>query len=75
MKMKDFFPESMGQKRGCALHMAKYGCLSHSSFWSPGDGRDCHHRAIPNGRSHRTRSLLWLVIEKENSNYFPRAKS
>ena len=24
-KMKDVFPESLGQKRGCALYTAKYG--------------------------------------------------
>lgn len=23
--MKDFFPESLDQKRGCALYMVKYG--------------------------------------------------
>ena len=23
--MKDFFPESLGQKRGCTLYTAKYG--------------------------------------------------
>ena len=26
--MKDFFPESLGPKRGCTLHVAKYGSLS-----------------------------------------------
>ena len=24
IKMKDFFPESLGQKRGCTLYTAKY---------------------------------------------------
>ena len=28
--MKDFFPESLGQKRGCTLYMAKYGI-----WWEP----------------------------------------
>lgn len=25
--MKEFFPESLGQKHGCALYMAKYNIL------------------------------------------------
>ena len=33
--MKDFFPESLGQKHGCALYMAKYSKSISFQFSNP----------------------------------------